>query len=248
MSTFLRNILGVQKMTNASGVDVLHIDDSGNQTMAGLLYLTAQDSIAAAGANQAGATVLTAEISRVTSGSGGVALPPSVAGLDVYVINHSGSPIQVYGQGSDTIDDVAAATGVSQMNGSMTLYAAAAAGAYYSNGIGTGYSGQYPTVSYVNGLTAHAGGGQGSATPCTAVINRFTTVATAADSGVLMASAPGMSVTVTNAAATNSMNLFPASGDQINALGANAAFALAAGKTAQLTCAVAGQWHAVLSA
>lgn len=249
MAGFLRNLLGVQKITNAAGTqDILHIDDSGNQTWVGLQYLSAQSGIAAAGTNQATATQLTAEISSVSSGSGGVILPPSGAGLDVVVINTSGSPIQVYGNGSDTIDGNAAATGVQQMNGSMTFYASPAAGAFVSNGIGTGYAGQYPTVSYVNGLTAHAGGGQGSATPCTAVINRFTTVATAADSGVLPVSAPGMQITVTNAAATNSMNLFPATGEQVNALGANAAFALAAGKTASLTCAVAGQWHAVLSA
>ena len=246
--TYLRNLLGVQKMTNASGVDIFHVDDSGNQTLSGLQYLTAQDSIAAAGANQAGATVLTAEISRVTSGSGGVALPASAAGLDIMVINHSGSPIQVYGQGSDTIDDVAAATGVSQMNGSMTLYAAAAGGAYYSNGIGTGYAGQYPTTSYTNGITAHSGGGQGSAVPLTTVLNRVTTVAAAGDSVLMPASVAGMQITIANAAATNSMNVFPATGDAINALAANAAYALAAGKTATLYCTVAGTWHALLSA
>jgi hypothetical protein len=62
------------------------------------------------------------------------------------------------------------------------------------------------------------------------------------------AAVAGLQMTVTNAAAANSMNLFPNTGDQINAGGANAAYAIAAGKTAQLTCAVAGQWHAVLSA
>ena len=103
----------------------------------------------------------------------------------------------------------------------------------------------YPSV---DSLTAHAGGGQSSATPCTAMFNRFTTVATAADSGGLPASVAGMCVTVTNAAAANSMNVFPASGDAINALGANAAFALAAGKTAEFVCYTAGQWHSILSA
>jgi hypothetical protein len=44
------------------------------------------------------------------------------------------------------------------------------------------------------------------------------------------------------------MNLFPNTGDQINALGANGAYAIVAGKTSSLSCAVAGQWHAVLSA
>lgn len=108
--------------------------------------------------------------------------------------------------------------------------------------------GQRFLASVANGLVAHAGGGQGSGTLCTADINRFITVATAADSGLLPPSVAGMEITVNNAAAANSMNLFPATGDQINALGANAAFAIAAGKSAVFSCAVAGQWHAVLTA
>lgn len=108
-------------------------------------------------------------------------------------------------------------------------------------------AGQRILASAVNGLTAKAGGGQSGATLCSADISRFTTVATAADSGLLPAALPGMALNVSNAGA-NSMNLFPATGEQINALGANAAFAVAAGKSVELYCAVAGQWHAVLSA
>jgi hypothetical protein len=97
-------------------------------------------------------------------------------------------------------------------------------------------------------LTAHAGGGQGSALALTSVINRVTNVATAGDSVKLPASQSGMTITVINAAAANSMNVFPASGEAINALGANVAFAVAANKTAYFTCATAGQWHSVLTA
>ena len=74
------------------------------------------------------------------------------------------------------------------------------------------------------------------------------TLATGGDSAVLPASKAGMQITVSNAAGVNSMNVFPAAGEQINALGANAAFALAAGKSASFFCAANGQWHAVLSA
>jgi|SRR5215831_2141679 len=111
-----------------------------------------------------------------------------------------------------------------------------------------------------NSLVAHAGGGQALGTPILTNIVRFTTVATIADSGTLPAtsvagtainanitSGLGLEITVANAGA-NSMNVFPATGEQINALGANAAFALAAGKTAIFTCTSSGQWHAVLSA
>lgn len=248
MAGYLRNVLGINKITNAAGKDVFWCDDVGNQALVGLQYLSAADSVTASGTNQATAFQLTSEISRIASGTGGIILPPSYPGLDVYVINTSGAAVQVYGNASDTIDGNSATVGVSQMNGSMTLYAATAPGAYYSNGIGTGYAGQFPTLSYTNAITAKAGGGQSASTPLTTVLNRVTTVATAADSVTLPVAVPGMQITVANAAATNSMNVFPNTGDAINALAANAAFAVAAGKTATFYTTAAGFWHSILSA
>jgi hypothetical protein len=100
----------------------------------------------------------------------------------------------------------------------------------------------------VNGLTAHAGGGQAGATPLTGDVNRVTTVATAADSVLLPAAKAGLKLTVINAAAANSMNVFPAAGDAINAAAANAAQALAAGKADLFVCAVDGVWNTIASA
>lgn len=218
----------------------------------GLQALSFSNGLTAhAGGGQGAALALTSMVNRVTTvatAGDSVALPAATAGLAITVINSGANPMQVFGAGTDTINGVATATGVSQMQNSVCLYVCTAAGLWQCEGIGSGFAGTFPTVSTVNGLTAHSGGGQALGTPCTAVINRFTTVAVAADSGLLPASSAGMQITVTNAAAANSMNLFPATGEQINALGANAAFAIAAGKTASLSCAVAGQWHAVLSA
>jgi hypothetical protein len=219
--------------------------------LSGLFYESITDSITAhAGGGQANAVALTTEINRITTVAtvgDSVSLPVSIAGLTIIVINHGANAAQVFGAGTDTIDDVLTTVGVSQMAGSVTIYSCTTAGAWYSNGIGTGYAGSFPTVSYANGLTAHAGGGQASGTPITACITRVTTVGSANDSATLPVSAPGMELTVNNAAATNSMNLFPNPGgtgtEAINALGANAALAIPAGKTAFLTCAVAGQWH-----
>lgn len=101
--------------------------------------------------------------------------------------------------------------------------------------------------SVQDALTAHAGGGQANGTAITSQNARFTTVATAGDSATLQVAVPGLIVSVSNAGA-NSMNIFPAVGGQINALGANAAFALAAGKTAFFTAYNATQWHSILSA
>lgn len=102
--------------------------------------------------------------------------------------------------------------------------------------------------SSADALTAHAGGGQGSALPLPARINRVTTVGTAADSVLLPPSTPGKVVFVINAAAANSMNIFPQTGDIINALSANTALAVVVNKTVIFVCAKAGQWHTVLTA
>lgn len=223
-----------------------------NFTASGLIYESSTDNLTAhAGGGQTNALALSTEVNRVTTAAtagDSVMLPPSSPGLTIFVINHGAKPIQVYGSGTDTIDDVATATGVSQMQGSNTIYTCATTGKWYSNGTAEGYSGSFLTQSSTDNLTAHAGGGQGSALPLTAMMNRVTTVASANDSVVLPVSANGMQITVINAAATNSMNLFPATGEQINALGANAAFAVAAGKTVEAYCVTAGQWHTILSA
>lgn len=104
-----------------------------------------------------------------------------------------------------------------------------------------------PLLSSADAITAHAGGGQGAATQIAAGINRVTTVATAGDSVVLPKGIPGECRHITNAGA-NSMNVYPMPGEQINNGGGNSPFAQLAGKTAIFTCAVAGRWHAVLSA
>lgn len=104
-------------------------------------------------------------------------------------------------------------------------------------------------TSTQNAITALAGGGQANAIVVSAQINRVTTVATAADSVKLPPAVPGQwPIVVVNAAAANSMNVFPSTGDAVNALSANAAFAMAANKTAIFFCAVAGVWNAVVTA
>lgn len=216
------------------------------------LYEPASDSLTAhAGGGQANALALTSEMSRISTvatAGDSVRLPASAAGLTIILENAGANPMQVYGAGTDTINGVATGTGVSQMQGSVVIYTCYSAGAWFANGLGTGYSGSFETMSSVDGLTAHAGGGQGSATPLTAMLNRVTTVGTAADSVILPASANGLQIVVINAAAANAMNVFPASGESINALSANTALSIAANKTATFYCVTAGQWHSLLTA
>lgn len=99
-----------------------------------------------------------------------------------------------------------------------------------------------------NGVTASTGSTQATGVLVTTAVTRVTTVGTAGDALTLPKAVPGMSLVVINAAAANSMDVFPAVGDAINALTTDAALAVAANKTVLLVCAVAGIWNAVVTA
>ena len=168
----------------------------------GLGTESSQDSITAfAGGGQASATAITtqtARIATVTTAGDSVKLPASAPGLELIIINHGVSPMQVYGAGTDTINDVATATGVSQMQNSTVIYTCVTAGSWYTEGLASGFSNGFPTSSSTNGITAFAGGGQASGTLLQSVINRVTTVVTAADSIRLPIAVAGMQITVTS--------------------------------------------------
>jgi hypothetical protein len=96
-------------------------------------------------------------------------------------------------------------------------------------------------------LTAFSGGGQAGALPLPAAVNRVTVVAVAGDSVLLPPVSAGADITVINAAGL-SLNVFPSPGDAINAVAANGAFAVGAGKTAAFRAvgvAGAGHWASI---
>jgi hypothetical protein len=98
------------------------------------------------------------------------------------------------------------------------------------------------------GIIAKAGGGQSGATLLNAQrFNQVGTVGTAADSVMLPPAVNGMSCDCVNATA-NSLNVFPSSNETINALAANTALAVAAGKAFHAFCPVDGKWYIILSA
>jgi hypothetical protein len=104
--------------------------------------------------------------------------------------------------------------------------------------------------SSVDALTATAAGTITTSVLVTAKVNRFTTVASGAGTR-LPPALSGTSITIYNAGA-NALSVFPASaalggitgGDQINALGAGAAYSLTAGNSATYKCITTGQWYA----
>ena len=92
-----------------------------------------------------------------------------------------------------------------------------------------------------NAITAFAGGGQGSAVALTSTINSITVCATAADSVKLPTATAGSIVQVSNLGVAYA-NVYPASGDLIDALAANAAISCPVGGSLFFTCSVTGSW------
>ena len=181
-------------------------------------------------------------------------LPSGDPGMQLKICNGSGVEIAVFSGGVSQINGQAASGYVTLAPNSVNEFdcigVVGGVPQWSCPNVGYSMSGNLPTQNVSPGLTAHAGGGQASGLLLTRTYSRFNTVATAGDSALLPATASiglqAYNLIVHNNSA-NSMNVFPASGEQINALGANAAFALAAGKTATFF-GTGSLWSASLSA
>ena len=216
------------------------------------LLESAQDNITAtAGGGQANAYQINTQTARVTivaTANDSVMLPPSAAGLEILLINHTNNPMQVFGQGTDQIDDVASNVGVSQMQNSFVLYSCATAGSWYTEGLATGFQRgtSLQTFSVAN-IAANATGTQASGTAIAAMLVNVTG-AGSNYSATLPVSAPGLEITIHNTGA-NAVLVFPNAGgtttEKINALASNASLSLPATTSTVFTCTTAGQWYTV---
>lgn len=118
----------------------------------------------------------------------------------------------------------------------------------------------FPRFSLTDAITAAAGGGQANAVTLTSAVNRVTVVATANDSvklppcrtgpvsavgGGQPSNTLGQMMYVINSDSADSMNVFPSTGGSINALSANAAYAVAANKTVGFVC-IGNIWYSLL--
>jgi hypothetical protein len=165
----------------------------------------------------------------------------SAPGLTIILENAGANPMQVYGLGTDTINSVASGTGVSQMAGSVVIYTCYAAGSWFANGLGTGYSGSLETSSTATGIVAYAAGGQTNAVVLNSMINNVTTVGAGNASVKMPANAAGMTITVINNGGGNSMNVYPDVGSTMNGT-LNAAQAVTNGTATIFYCVAANTW------
>lgn len=202
-----------------------------------------QDSVTAhAAGGQANATQLLGEVCRVSTvatAADSVQLPGALPGLTVIVINDATNPMQVFGNGTDTIDGIATATGVSQMGQSVVLYICVVAGAWKTEGLANGYAAGLQTVSTQDGVSA-AGTNAGSATVLTpAMAYNVTTVGS--NAGVkLPASVTGAEIAINNNTSSNNLSVYPAGSDKIN--GSSSAATVNTNSITIFYCFTAGNW------
>lgn len=251
--------LGIQAGTLvAQGGAVINTPTAygSNVTLTGsaLFYETFLSGIVAGTTRTAaGATALTRELNRIdtstapsagTSLGDGVMLMAAGGGLDVTIINNSGNPIQVYGNGGDTIDGAAGNAGVTQMARSCVIYECSATGAWSTDGLSVGYSASgLQTVQPLDAVIA-LGTTQATATPLTGSLNTIGT--TAPGTGVNLPSSvnsAGLSVVITNNGA-NQVQVYPAQGaaDTINGVAASIGVAMHPGSVAAFNCTLPGSW------
>jgi len=96
-----------------------------------------------------------------------------------------------------------------------------------------------------SGVTAFSGGGQGSAVTLTSDMCFVATSAAHGDS-VLLPTATGREmITIYNQAASNYVDIFPATSNTVQGFGTNTAYPLAAGSSCILASDTAGSWTAV---
>lgn len=89
--------------------------------------------VAKAGGGRSGATVLVAPQSHVTTvatAADSVVLPKAVVGLSIETVNSGANSMQVFANGSDTIDGTAGATGVAHAAGKSAKYSCVQAGVW----------------------------------------------------------------------------------------------------------------------
>jgi hypothetical protein len=194
--------------------------------------------IAHAGGGQALGIPLTGKqnlVATVATAGDSALLPAAVVGLELIVTNNGVASLNVFPATGGTINGAAANSAFALPSGQQARFTVTAANTWIA------------VISSANvspakdALTALAGGGQAGATVLILGINRFTIVATSGDSCILPVSTTGMRVTVINSSA-NTLNVFAAASETINAIAALSPFALTTLKVGDFICPVAGKW------
>ena len=250
-------------MMNSAGTDVV---TATNYMISATLLTPALDAetystsaAVTAGTDAQGQGALTSDINVVTttgtSPASGVTLPAAVTGRIITVVNKGTNPINVYPPSGDAIDDLGTNNDIQIPVGSSLQFIAVSTSQYYSSATGDTGTGanvrqvapQLNAETYTTSATVSAAGTtQGTATALTSDYNIATTVASG--SGVVLPTATtGRRLIVVNKGA-NALNIYPASGAAIDALGSNVALSLPVSGWLELDAASTTQWYSSYNA
>jgi len=209
-----------------TGFDQIDVDKIAEKTSgAGITFLnienlkTSAAVTAFAGGGQGSATQLTSQINNISTcatAGDSVKLPTAIVGMKILVLVASGvsAPCAVFPATGATIGLLSANASILLSAGSHLMFEATSTTSWRVSRCGMGTN---------NGITAHAGGGQGSATVLSEGTNVIGTCATAGDSVVLPAIAfLGQEIVVKNLGAA-ALDIFPNTSASINALAVNLA-------------------------
>ncbi|MGH6845794.1 MAG: hypothetical protein ACRECU_13995 [Methylocella sp.] len=107
-------------------------------TVTGSSTVTVGNALTAVGTDRPTSLALTNLINNITTAAAGtgVTLPPGVVGQHYVVFNAGANAIKVYGNGSDTIDGAAGATGVTLTNAKRAKFFCVAANTIISAQLG----------------------------------------------------------------------------------------------------------------
>lgn len=206
--------------------------------LADMTYTNATN-ITAAGTNQGTATQLTAvefnNVTTVASGTG-VLLVAASAGLRQIVKNSGANALTVYPASGDAIDAGSANAGVLLQVGQQIMFSAIDATTWQSDLLTDN------DYSVTTGITAHAGGGQGSAVALVSEYNNVTVCATAGDSVLLLPALIGRRQIVKNNGA-KPLAVFPSGSGTIDGGSASASVTILPGNQMSFNSISATDWE-----
>ena len=227
-----------------------------------LQYLNAEtystSATVTAGTDAQGQGALTSDINIVTTTAtspSGVTLPTATTGRIVTIVNKGTNAINVYPATSAYIDALSINTSIQIPVNSSLQFIASSTTRWYSSATGDTGSGanvrqvapQLNAETYTTSATVSAAGTvQGDATALTSDYNITTTVASGA--GVVLPTATtGRRMVIVNKGA-NALNVYPASGAAIDALGSNTALSLPVAGWLELNASSTTQWYSSYNA
>lgn len=186
-------------------------------------------------------------VTTVATAADSVTLPAAVVGLRITIVNLGANALAVFPYTSDSINDAAADASVTQDPETTVTYNCYTGVLWESDNesvdvFDRAYITGLLTQSLTTSITAFATGGQASATALTKNFNNVTVCATAGDSVKLPSAETGLEITIKNSGAA-ALDIFPASGDSIDALAVNLAIRIAPSSVAKFFAISATVWE-----